>query len=75
MMVTYIDVSHTSFYISKIQKLAFYLPHVRIIWNIHCGNTLREALKRCRENQCVLCRRNYDEIVVDIFSHQIQSKY
>ena len=30
---------HQYFYISAIQKLALNLPHVRMIGNIHCGNT------------------------------------
>ena len=37
MMETTISESHTSFYIPTIQKLAFNLPHVRILGTNHCG--------------------------------------
>ena len=37
MMETTISDFHTSFYIPAIQKLAFHLPHVRILGTNHCG--------------------------------------
>ena len=37
MMETTIYDFHTSFYIPAIQKLAFRLPHVRILGTNHCG--------------------------------------
>ena len=61
MMETYSAYFHTSFYIPEIQN--------------HCGNTRREAFKRCSANQYVLCRRDCSERVVASFAHQIHSEY
>ena len=66
---------HQDFYITAMQKLAFNLPHVRIIETNHCGNTLREAFKRRSYFQDVLCCRDYSKYVVARFSHQIQYEY
>ena len=65
----------TSFYIPEIQKLVFHLPHVCILGTNNCGNTRREAFKRHSPKQCVLCRRDYAEILVASFANQIQSEY
>ena len=43
--------------------------------NNHCGKTRREAFKRRRANQYVLCRREYYERLVASFAHQIKSEY
>ena len=59
MMETTISDFHTSFYIPAIQKLAFHLPHVRIIGTNHCGELRRTAFKRCELFQDVLCRRDF----------------
>ena len=75
MMETYSAYFHTSFYIPEIQNITFHLPHVRIIGTNHCGNTRREAFKRCSANQYVLCRRDCSERVVASFAHQIHSEY
>ena len=64
---------HTSFYISKIQKLAFHIPHVQILRVYHCSDSLQTAFKRRKSFQYVLCRRDYSERVVAIFPHQRQS--
>ena len=74
-METYISDFCTSFYIPEIENPAFRLPCVRIVWTNYCGNTLCEAFKRRKAYQDLLCSRDYDEIVVAIFSHQIQSEY
>ena len=74
-METYISDLHTSFYIREIQKLAFHRPHIRILGTNHCGNTLRESFKPRSAKQYVLCCRDYDEIVVASFSHQIHYEY
>ena len=74
-METSISYFHTSLYIPEIKKLAFHLPHARILWNNHCGNTQCEALKRRRENQYVLCCCDYAERAVASFAHQIQYEY
>ena len=71
MMETYITDFHKSLYITEIKKLAFHLPHVRILGTNHCGNTRCEALKRRIENQDMLCRRGYDDRVVASFEHQV----
>ena len=49
----------TSFYIPAIQKLAFHLPHVRILGTNHGGEMQRTAFKRREIFQDVLCRRDY----------------
>ena len=73
MMETTISYLHTSFYIPAIQKLDFNLPNVRILGSNHCGAMRRTAFKRHELFQDVLCRRDYVERVVAIFSHQMQS--
>ena len=65
---------HTNLYIPEIQKLAFHLPHVRILGTRHCGNTRREAFKFPCEFQDVLCCCGYSERVVATFALQIQSE-
>ena len=73
MMETKISGFHTSFYIPAIQKLAFHLPHVRIIVTNHCGEMRHTAFKRRELSQYVLCCCDYAERLVAIFSNQIQS--
>ena len=36
---TYIADFHTNFYITTMQNIEFYLPHIRILGTNHCGNT------------------------------------
>ena len=60
---------HTSSYILAIKRLEFYFPQVWIIGTNQCGNTCREALKRCRANKYVLCCHDHAEILVAIVSH------
>ena len=64
---------HTSFYIPDIQKLAFHLPHVRVLDTNHCGEMRHTAFKRRELFQDVLCCRDYAERVVARFANQIQS--
>ena len=66
---------HTSFYIPAIQKLAFHLPHVRILGANNCGEMQRTAFKRREFFQDVLCHRDYAERLGARFSNQIRSKY
>ena len=73
MMETTISDFRTSFYIPAIQKLAFHLPHVRILVTNHCGEMRRTSVKQRELFQDVLCCRDYAERVVAIFSNQIQS--
>ena len=75
MMETTISDFHNSFYIPAIKKLAFHLPHVRILGTNHCGEMRRKAFKRRELFQDVLCRRDYAERVVASFSNQIQYEY
>ena len=75
MMETTISDFHTSFYIPALHKLAFHLPHVRILGTNHCGELRRTAFKRRELFQVVLCRRDYAERVLESFSNQIQSEY
>ena len=72
MMDTIIYNFHTSFYISAIQKLVFRIPHVQILGMNHCGESRRTAFKCRKSFQDVLCSRDYAEVLVAIFSHQIQ---
>ena len=74
-METTISNFHTIFYIPAIQKLAFHLPHVRILGTNHCGELRRTAFKRRELFQDVLCHREYVERVVESFSNQIQYEY
>ena len=74
-MNTTISGFHTSFYIPAIQKSVFHLPHVRILGTNHCGETRRTDFKRRDLFQDILCRRDYDERLVESFSNQIQSEY
>ena len=75
MMETSISDFHKSFYIPAIKKLAFHLPHVRILGTNHCGEMRRTAFKRRELFQDILCRRDYAERVVESFDNQIQSEY
>ena len=75
MMETKISDFHTSFYIPAIKKLAFHLPHVRILGTNHCGENRRIAFKRHELFQDFLCCGDYAERVLAIFAHQIQSEY
>ena len=74
MTETIISDFHTSFYIPAIQKLAFHIPHVRILGTNHCGEMRHTAFKLRELFQYVLCRRDYAERLVARFSHQIQSE-
>ena len=72
MMETTISDFRTSFYIPAIQKLAFHLPHVRILGTNHCGEMRHTDFKRRELFQDILCRRDYAERVVANFANQIQ---
>ena len=74
MMETTISGFHTSFYIPAIHKLAFHLPHVRILGTNHCDELRRIAFKRQELFQDVLYRHDYAERVVASFTNQIQSE-
>ena len=74
-METIISGFHTRYYISSIQKLAFRLPHVRILGTNHCGEMRHTDFKRSELFQYVLCCSAYAERVVAIFANQIQSEY
>ena len=49
MMETAISNFHTSLYTPEIQKLAFHIPHVKILGTNHCGKSRQTAFK-CRES-------------------------
>ena len=53
----------------------FQLTHVLILGTNYCVEMRRTAFKHHELFQDVLCRRDYDERVVESFSHQIQSEY
>ena len=73
-MDTTISDFRTSFYILAIQKLAFHLPHMRILGTNHCGEMRRTDFKRRELYQDVLCCRYYDEGVVARFANQIKTR-
>ena len=75
MMETIISDFHTSLFIPAIPKLAFHLPHVRILGTNHCVELQRTAFKRREFFQDALCRLDYAEMVVASFANQIQSEY
>ena len=75
MMETTISNFHTSFYIPEIQKLAFHIPRVQIIGTNHCGESRRTVFKYIESFQDVLCCRDYAEMAVASFSHQIKSEH
>ena len=73
MMETKISEFHTIYYILSNQKLAFHLPHVRILGTNVYGEMRRTAFKRRELFQDVLFRRYFAERVVASFSNKIQS--
>ena len=73
MVETTISDFHTSFYIPDIQKLSLRLPHVRILGTNHCGEMRHTDFKQRELFQDVLCRHDYAERAVTIFSNKIQS--
>ena len=74
-METTISNFYTNFYIPKIQKLAFHIPHVHIFGTYHCHESRQTMFKRSEQFQDVLCLCDYAERVVAIFVYQIQSEY
>ena len=75
MMETMISDFNTRYYIPVIQKLACYLPHVRILGKNHCGAMQHTAFKRRGLFQYFLCRSDYSERLVASFAHQMQSEH
>ena len=65
-METTISDFYTSFYITAIQKLAFHLPHVRILGTNHCGELQRTAFKRRELFRIFLTDSDYDYILEEI---------
>ena len=55
--------------------MAFKIPHVQILSTNHCGDLRRNAFKRHKSFQDVLCRSDYAERLVVSFTHQIKSEY
>ena len=72
MIETTISDFNTNFYIPAIQKLAFHLPHVRILGTNHWVVMRRTAFKRRELFQNLFCSYDYDERVVVSFANQIQ---
>ena len=65
---------HNKYYITSIKKLAFHLPHVRIIGTHNCGKECHEEFKLRSKQHDVLCRSDYEDHIVSIFAHQIKSE-
>ena len=53
----------------------FHNTHVQILGSNHCGDSGQTAFKCRKSLQDVICRCNYYERVVAIFSHLIKSEY
>ena len=51
------------------------MPHIHILSNYHCDNTLHETFKRCGYFKYVLCLHDYVEWEIASFAHQTQSEY
>ena len=68
MMQTNITNFHTSFHIPAINKLAFHIPHVKILGTNHCGDSRQTSFKHCEYYQDMLCFHHCSERVVAIFS-------
>ena len=62
-----IEEFHKDLYIPAIQKLAFHLPHVRILGTHHFGNTGQEEFRRHSDLQYVLCHRDDSKYALDRF--------
>ena len=75
MMETIISGFRTSFYMPAIQKLAFHLPHVRILGTNYWGEMRRTSFNWHELLQYVICCRDYAERIVASFAHQIYSEY
>ena len=73
MTETTISNFHTGLYIPAIQKLAFHLPHGRILGTNHCGEVRHTAFKQHKLFHDVLCYSYYAERVVISFDNQKQS--
>ena len=56
-----------------IQKLAFHIPHMRILGKNQCGEIRHTSFKQRELFQDVICRRDYAERVVASFANKIQS--
>ena len=65
---------HIRYYIQSIKKLAFHLPHVRILGTNHCGEMRGISFKGRGLFQDVMCRRKYADRVVASFANQIKSE-
>ena len=57
------------------QKLAFQLPHVRILGTNHYREIQRTAFKQREFFQDVLCHCGYADRLVASFANKIQSEY
>ena len=75
LLETSITEFHEIFCILEIQKMAFHLPHVRILGTHHCGKERREAFKHHGNSYVVLCRFGYEELLVSSIDRQIRSEY
>ena len=75
MIETTISEFHTRYCIQAIHKLAFHLPHVRILGGNHCGEMQWKKFKQRKLFQDVLCHRDYSEGEFEIFSNKIKSEY
>ena len=73
-METTISDCHTSFNIPDIQRLDFHLSHVHILVTNICDKLQHTVFKHRELFRDILCRRDYADRVVAIFSHQIQSE-
>ena len=66
---------HKNFYKPVIQKLAFHLPHVRMLGTNNCGKMCREYFKARQDKKDVITRRDYAEQLTEKFPVQIQCQH
>ena len=72
MLETTIYYLYTNFYIPAIKRLAFNLPHMRILVTNHCGELRHTVFKRRKLFQYFLYHCDYADRVVVSFAHQLQ---
>ena len=76
MMETTIYDFHIIIFIPEIQKLAFQIPHIKTLGANHCGESRRNAFKRCESFQGVLCRRvHIQHCCLSIGPYQCSARY
>ena len=75
LLETLISYFHDKYYTPGIQKLAFHLPHMRILGTHHLVKERHEEFKSRRKKFDVFFRSDHGERIVSLFDHQIKYEY